>query len=528
MTSRLQGLGDATRQHVVRAGAALDAGRLDAASQSLAAIPPAEAGHPEVLRMRAGVHSLRGQHQEAVAAMRRAVAQRPDDALYCNTLGTVYGNAGNYDAAVEVLQRACQLQPGLALAWFNLGVMLIRGVRNGEAEVALHKAVELDPGQSAARALLGDELRNRGAVSEAAAQYRQILARQPWVGQAWWGLAELKTTRFADDDIQRMQTAMQRPEASDDDLIAIGFALAKALADAGRYAESLAALAQANALARQRQSWDAAGFSASITAVDAAFSPAPEGADTPTLGQEVIFITSLPRSGSTLVEQILASHSAVEGAGELVDLPAVLAEESQRRGEPFPRWVPAMRPADWERLGRRYLERSLHWQGRRPRFTDKLPNNWIYIGAIRAMLPGAHVIACRRDPLETCLSCYRQRFAGNEYTRTFGDLAGFWRDFDRSIRHWSSLHPDHVLEHGYEDLLADPEASIRRLLAFCDLPFEAACLQFHATRRDVHTPSATQVRQPLQRDTARAPLYGALLDPLRAALGYPPFAGSPE
>jgi len=513
---------------VSRAGAALDAGRLEAARQSLAAIAPAEASHPEVLRMRAGVHSLQGQHREAVAAMRQAVAQRPDDALYCNTLGTIYGNAGNYDAAVEVLQRACQLQPTLALAWFNLGVMLVRGVRSEEAEAALHKAVELDPGQSTARALLGDQLRNRGAADEAAAQYRQIIARQPWAGQAWWGLADLKTTRFADDDIQRMRSAMQRPEAGDDDLIAIGFALAKALADAGHYAESLAALAQANAVARRRQTWDAAGFSASVAAVDAAFTPAPPGASTPTLGHEVVFITSLPRSGSTLVEQILASHSAVEGAGELVDLPAVLAEESQRRGQPFPHWVPHMQPVDWERLGRRYLERTARWQGRRARFTDKLPNNWIYIGAIRAMLPGARVIACRRDPLETCLSCYRQRFAGNEYTRTFADLAGFWRDFDRSVRHGSALHPGHVFEHGYEDLLADPEASIRRLLAFCDLPFEAACLQFHTTRRDVHTPSATQVRQPLQSDTARAPLYGALLDPLRAALGYPPFAASIE
>lgn len=524
MTSRRQGLSDASWRHVASAGAALDAGRLDAASQSLAAIPAAEAGHPEVLRMRAGIHSLQGQHREAVAVMRRAVAQRPDDALYCNTLGTIYGNAGNYDAAVEALQRACELQPTLALAWFNLGVMLIRGVRNGEAEAALHKAVELDPGQSAARALLGDELRNRGAVSEAAAQYRQIIAREPWVGQAWWGLADLKTTRFVDDDIQRMQIAMRRPEASDDDLIAIGFALAKALGDAGRYAESVATLAQANAVARRRQTWDAAGFSGSVADIVAAFSPPPSAAHTPTLGHEVIFITSLPRSGSTLVEQILASHSAVEGAGELVDLPAVLAEESQRRGQPFPRWVPAMQPADWERLGRRYLERSQRWQGRRTRFTDKLPNNWIYIGAIRAMLPGAHIIACRRDPLETCLSCYRQRFAGNEYTRTFEDLASFWRDFDRSVRHWSALHPGHVLEHGYEDLLADPDASIRRLLAFCGLAFEAACLQFHATQREVHSPSAAQVRQPLQRDTARAPRYGALLDPLRAALGYPPLA----
>ena len=213
---------------------------------------------------------------------------------------------------------------------------------------------------------------------------------------------------------------------------------------------------------------------------------------------------------------------SVEGAGELPDLPQVLAEESRRRGQPFPQWVASMSPADWQRLGQRYLERTAHWRRQRPVFTDKLPNNWMYIGAIRAMLPGAHVIACRRDPLETCFSCYRQHMAGNEYTRTFDDLAAFWRDFDRSVRDWHALHPSQVFEHEYERLLAAPEDHIRRLLDFCGLPFEPACLSFNENRREVRSPSATQVRQPLH-DTTRAPRYGALLDPLRAALGLPPW-----
>ncbi|MEO9079277.1 MAG: sulfotransferase [Rhodanobacter sp.] len=521
MTPRLYGLSNSTQQRVLNTGMALDAGRLEEASKILAEVPLAETQHPEVLRMRAGIHGMQGQHQDAIEAMRQALAQRPNDALYHNTMGAILGDAGHFDAAVEVLQRACTLQPGLALAWFNLGVMLIRGVRNEEAESALRKAVAITPDQMAARALLGDTLRNRGAVTEAAVEYRKIIAQQPWAGMAWWGLADLKTTRFQDGDIQSMQAAMQQPAASDDDLMAIGFALAKALDDAGRYAESLDALAHANAVARRRQVWNAAGFSASVSAVNDAFTPPPHGADAQGLGSEVIFITSMPRSGSTLVEQILASHSAVQGAGELVDLPTVLAEESRRRGQPFPVWVKLMQPADWERLGRRYLDRTKRWRGQRAFFTDKLPNNWTYIGAIHAMLPGAHIIGCRRNALETCFSCYRQRFANNEYTRTFSDLASFWRDFDRSIGHWKQIHPDHVFEHSYEDLLADPEASIRRLLAFCDLPFEPACVRFHETTREVSSPSAMQVRQPLQHNTARASRYGALLNPLRAELGYP-------
>jgi hypothetical protein len=232
----------------------------------------------------------------------------------------------------------------------------------------------------------------------------------------------------------------------------------------------------------------------------------------------VIFIVSLPRSGSTLIEQILASHSEVEGAGELPDLPLVLGEESRRRGRAFPLWAGEMEPADWERLGHRYLERTSHWTRRRPVFTDKLPNNWHSIGAIRAMLPGARVIGVRRDPLETCFSCYRQFLYNNEYQRTFDDLAAYWHDFDRTLKLALAQHPTHVFESVYEELVAEPEAHIRRLLTHCALPFEAACLEFHRTERDVRSPSAMQVREPLRRDTARAGRYGALLDPLRAAL----------
>jgi tetratricopeptide (TPR) repeat protein len=518
MSPRLQGLSPATRTHIMVAGEALEAGRVDEAERHLANATASDPQHPEVLRMQAGIHSLRGRPQQALSAMRQALAQRPQDALYYNTMGTLLGSVGDFDAAIASLHRCCELQPDLAIAWYNLGVMLTRCVRNDEAVVALQRAVTLAPDHVAARALLGDMLRTRGHVEEAAAEYRKVLAEQPWAGAAWWGLADLKTTRFADGDIERMQAAMQLPRAGDDDLIAMGFALAKALDDAGRYADSLAALTEANAIARRRQQWNATAFAAGITAVNQAFLPPPAGA-AEALGSEVIFIVSLPRAGSTLVEQILASHSSVEGAGELPDLPLVLAEESRRRGQPFPRWVSAMQPADWERLGRRYLERTAHWRRERPVFTDKLPNNWMYIGAIRAMLPSARIISCRRDPLETCFSCYRQHLSNNEYTRTFSDLASFWRDFDRSALQWSDLHPSRVLEHSYEDLLADPEARIRRLLDFCDLPFEPACVQFHENQREVRSPSATQVREPLRQDTAIAARYGAMLDPLREALG---------
>ena len=526
--SRLHGLDSTAIQQVVLTAQALDLGQTVEAARYLTPALTSFPTHPEVLRLQAGILSQRGDHLAATAAMQRALAQRPNDPLYYNTLGSILGVGDDLDGAVSALRHACELQPTLALAWYNLGVMLTHCVRHEEAIAALRRAVWLSPHYMEARALLSDMLRTQGRTEEATKQYREMIAERPTSGMAWWGLADIKDQRFGDGDIDIMRRALQTPGVGNDDLVPLGFALAKALDDGQRYAESLDALAQANAIARRRQQWRADTFSASVTNVLQAFSAQlPPPADEHQ-GHEVIFIVSLPRSGSTLVEQILATHSRVQGAGELPDLPLTLTEESQRRRAPFPEWAAQAKPQDWHRLGLRYLERTSRWRTQRPTFIDKLPSNWMYLGAIRSMLPGARIVACRRDPLETCFSCYRQHLAGNEYIRTFDDLAAFWRDFDRSITFWRTRAPANLYEHSYEQLIADPDHSIRVLLDFCGLPFEEACLRFHETRREVRSPSATQVRQPLQRGTARAARYGALLDPLRRALGYPPFKPTPS
>lgn len=519
--SRLQGLDPASVRHVVASAQALELGRAQVAATQLAPLLQSHPDHPEVLRLHAGLLNLCGDHAGAARVMQRALAQRPDDALYYNTLATILGSNSDLDGAVAALRRACELQPDLAVAWYNLGVMLTHCVRHAEAIAALRNAVKLQPDHMEARALLADMLRTEGHLDEAAREYRRMIAERPSSGMAWMGLANLKIRRFTEDDVAQMRRVMLDPQVGDDDLIALGFALAQALEDQGLRAESLQALEHANALARKRKTWNAEAFSNSVSAMLEAFrTPARSAPDTG-LGREVIFVVGLPRSGSTLVEQILASHSSVQGAGELPDLPLTLTEESHRRLVPFPNWANAARPEDWERLGKRYLERTSRWRGEKRMFIDKLPSNWMYLGAIRAMLPAARIVACRRDPLETCFSCYRQYLANNEYTRTFADLAAFWRDYDRSILHWRTHAPEHLYEHAYEHLIAEPESSIRQLLAFCGLPFEETCLRFHETAREVGSPSAMQVRQPLRGDTARGTRYGALLDPLRRELGLP-------
>lgn len=518
---RLAGLDPGSAQRVVAAARALSAGRVEQAQAVLGPVLEAAPGHPEVLRLQAGLLSRLGRHAAARTAMQRAVALRPRDSLYQCTLGEVLAAAGDPDTAIAALRRACALQPDLAAAWYDLAVVLNRCVRGDEADAALQRAAKLDPRNPAVLALRAERLRINGQTAGSASGYRQLLALQPWSGTAWWGLADLRGAGLRASDLEPLRAALRDPRATDDDRVAMGFALARLLDARGAYRQSLAELERANALARARQRWHPREFSAWVRACDDAFASAPEPDPGDRFGSEVIFITGMPRSGTTLTEQILAAHSRVAASGELPDLPQVLAEESRRAGVRFPGWVRAARPDDWRRLGDEYLQRTARWRRDRPVATDKLPSNWTYIGAIRRMLPGAHVIVCRRDPLETCFGCYRQRFVGNEYTRTFADLASFWRVFDHTASRWVAVQPSCVYQHVHERLQAEPESGIRDLLRGCALPFERACLRFHESARAVYSPSASQVRRPLQRDTAHANAYGALLDPLRACLGLP-------
>ncbi len=521
--TRYDGLSASALRRLSDAEQALSLGQATVLEQRLTGLLAVYPDHPEVLRLQAGLLFLRGDFIGASTIMERAVARRPTDATYLNSLGSALLEGARYDEAIDVLRRATNVEPDYASAWYNLGLAYARSMRPAEAVPALKRAVSKTPEFAInARVVLGEIYRAENRIDDAVAEYRAVIAMNKNAGAAWWGLAEIKNRKLSDDDIAQLRAAMTLP-GSVDDLSTMGFALARALEDRGLYAESLAELETANARVRAQRGWDAAAYTAHVDEVLDAFMPPPAGAPDQQLGREVIFVVSLPRSGSTLTEQVLAAHSQVDGAGELPDLPAVLMEEARWTGKSFPHFVADLTAADWTRMGRRYLERTARWRQQRPRFTDKMPGNWLYVGAIRAMLPGAKIVVVRRDPLETCLSCYRQRFANIEYTRSFQDLGAAWRDFDRAVTHWREKYPAQVHETIYEELVADPEKSIRALLDFCDLPFEPGCLEFHKSERHVHTPSAMQVREPL-RSTARSHRYGALLDPLRAALEMPPFS----
>jgi hypothetical protein len=358
-----------------------------------------------------------------------------------------------------------------------------------------------------------------GHSEAAAADCRTLIGRGSEVAKAWFSLADLKTVPLTSAErLQLQHTAvnLQLPAA---DRQLLDFALGKVLEDAGDVAGALAALQRANASVRASQPWDAAAFDrhvAGLRRLALAGLPAQAQAQ----GAEVIFLTGMPRSGSTLIEQVLASHSQVEGASELPTLHQVIEAESRRRGRAFVDWAPQASSEDWTRLGQDYLRATARWRQHKQVATDKLPDNWQWVAAVRAMLPQARIVDCRRDPLETGWSCYKQLFAPS--------LANFSYDFDSLAQYWAACeglgdlharqHPEFVRVQRYEALIAEPQAQIRELLAFCGLAFEPACMEFHKAQRAIRTPSALQVRQPARQASTPAAAFGELLDPLRQAL----------
>ena len=516
--ARLAGLAPAAQQRVGAAMQALQQQRGADAEALLRAVLAQAPRHAEALRLLAIALRLQGRNAEALDCARHAAAQRPDDALIQNGLATALDASGDAAAAIAAFRRACELAPHAAELWANLGKTLGDRGHFEEALPVLERALALGEHRTT-RLRLAYALRVLGRTDAAAAEYRRLLARDAADGAAWLGLASLKTRAFTPQDVGAMRSALASARLSDDDRISTGFALAKAEEDQGDYAAAFATLATANALTRRIRPWNAREFSAHVDAVLAAFATPPAGAPNGQ-GDEVVFIVSMPRAGSSLTEQILASHPRIEGAGELDDLTAVITLESQRRGVAFPQWVAAATAQDWQRLGAEYLERTRRWRKAGMRFTDKLPGNWSRAGAALAMLPGARVIDCRRDAVESCLSCYRQLFSegAQPFSYDLGDIAAYWHDYDRSCRQWQRQYPQRWRTQSYEALLAAPQQQIEQLLEFCGVPFDAACLRHTETARSVRTASASQVREPLMRDTARAAKYGALLDPLRAAL----------
>jgi predicted Zn-dependent protease len=402
------------------------------------------------------------------------------------------------------------------------------GLGQNERALAIYRDMLRDmPGSWDVRLWMGHALKTIGQAPEAIESYRAAAAARPDFGDAYWSLANLKLYRFTDDEIAAMRAEEASPSTRLADRYHLCFALGKAFEDRGETAESWLYYERGNALrrseSRHRPEIHETNTRLQIQVCTKAFFESRRGWGAP--DRDPIFVLGLPRSGSTLVEQILASHSQVEGTQELADVQrAVLDIAGPNPDDENPRYPAALADLsadDFRALGERYLAETRVYRTERPMFIDKMPNNFRHIGLIHLMLPNARIIDARREPMACCFSNLKQLFAqGQEFTYSVDDIARYYRTYLDLMRHWDKALPGRVLRVQHEDLITDLEGSVRRLLDYCGLAFEPACLEFHKTQRSVRTPSSEQVRQPIFRDGLdQWTKYERWLDPLKAALG---------
>jgi predicted Zn-dependent protease len=435
----------------------------------------------------------RHKHLQARAQMEQLLRIAPDNRTYRATYATVCMGFGDYERALPVYRELARAMPH---------------------DPELHLSI-------------GHALKTEGKSAEAIAAYHAAAGVKPDCGDAWWSLANLKTYRFSDDELARMIAAEADPGTRPVDRYHLCFALGKALEDGAEYARSFAYYERGNALKKTECRYRP-GITERNTRLQKAVCTGEFFAARAGFGCQSaapIFVVGLPRSGSTLIEQILASHSSVEGTMELADIPRMVQDlegRGEQHGEPrYPAVLARLTADDCRRLGEKYLTDTLPYRRGKPFFVDKMPNNFRHLGLIHLILPQARIIDARREPMACCFSNFKQLFAsGQQFTYSLEDIARYYRAYVELMAHWETALPGKILRVQHEDLVDDLEGEVRRILQFCGLGFEPACIDFHLTGRQVHSASSEQVRQPLYREGLEQwRNFEPWLGPLKAALG---------
>jgi tetratricopeptide (TPR) repeat protein len=462
---------------------------------------------------------------DAERLLRHALKQCAYLPLAYRGLGPALLALGRLKEAEAATRHLMKIEPESPQTWVTIAGVATRLMRQEEALEAYERAARLKPEEVGLRMSVGHVQKTLGRRHDSEASYKAALQMDPGRAEAWWSLADLKNYSFSDAEIAAMQQLLASDKRERCNEAQLHFALGKAFEQRREYAQAFAHYATGNALRRLDAPFDIEGFerrSARLRAFfDAAFFAARDGSGDPSPAP--IFIVGLPRSGSTLVEQILASHSRVEGTMELPNILNIVGEFAGgvATRDAYPERVATVPAAHLTALGSRYLEETAPLRSGREHFTDKLPNNFSHVGLIHAILPRATVIDARRHPMDSCFSTFKQHFAeGQTFSYDLEDLGRYYRCYLSLMDHWDAVLPGKVLHVQYEDLVRDPEANIRELLAHCGLTFEPACLSFHETRRPVRTASAEQVRQPLYTTgVGYWRHFEKELEPLRRALG---------
>jgi predicted Zn-dependent protease len=502
--------------------------RLDAAEAMLHRHLAAGRRDVVAIRMLAGIAARRGDDQAAEKLLAECLELAPGYAGARHDLAGLLCQQQRIVDALPLVERLLATEPRDP-SYLSLKAQSIRLTGRGAEAIALMDGVIADhPNDAQHWVVFGTLLRETGEQARAIEAYRRSLAAQPEYGFAYWALASLKTFRFTDEDIAAMQALLARSPAFASSRKYLEFALGKAFEDVGQFDVSFKHYVQGNALQRAAVDYDPAATTVHVQRAKKLYT-ARFFADRSDWGNErldPIFIVGLPRSGSTLLEQILASHSRVESAHELSHLPAMMRElysrSSPDRDTDHRSPVASLDRAKIELMAARYLAQTEALRPLRlPRFVDKMLENFSHIGLIHLMFPRAAIIDARRHPMACSLSCYKELFArGMNFSYDLGELGRHYRDYVELMEHMDAVLPGRVHRVHYEQLIAHPEKEVRRLLDHCRLPFEAECLRFYDNPRVVYTVSSEQVRQPIYSDAINHwRHFESWLGPLKDALG---------
>ncbi|MEO5613287.1 MAG: sulfotransferase [Sphingomicrobium sp.] len=502
---------------LIEAAAAMHANQLDVAERILKPHLKEDPFDVRAIRMLAELAARIGRLKDAETLLRRAVEIAPEFTPARTNLAMVLGRLGRPAEALELLEIIFEQDPeGLG----NLNLKAATLGRLGDFEHALElytQVLERAPHQPRVLLTYGHMLKTVGRAQESIAAYRKAIALNPALGDAWWSLANLKTARFTDGDIAAMEGILERDDLKDDDRFHVEFALGKAFHDFGRSSEAFAHYVKGNALRRNYHPYKVGKLTRVVDRIIKLYDEnvlARPGGDP---AGDPIFVVGMPRAGSTLVEQILSSHSLVEGTSELPDIPAIVSAIGN-----YPADTVGLSPEARREAAQEYLRRSaVQRRTERPFFVDKLPNNWMFAPFIHCILPNAKIIDARRHPLGCCMSNFRQHFArGQDFTYDLTDLGRYYSDYVRLMAHMAAVLPGRVHRVIYERMVDNTEVEVRALLDYCGLEFEPACLEVYKTERAVRTPSSEQVRQPIYRGaTEEWQRYEKHLGPLKDALG---------
>jgi len=493
---------DPFREWLAKAAELHRGGKLEDAESIYRQILQRDPRNLEALRLLALIAMQCEHYGQAEKFLKRAVEIAPDFLTAWVDLSRAQLEKLDLEAARASIERAATLNPGSAHIRVHLAHVQARSGQHEEAIETFRHAANLNAGIPAPWIGLGNTLKTVGRQAEAIEAYRHAAGLRPQNSEAWWSLSNLKTFRFTDAEIETMQRVLAEEQLTDESRAQFSFALAKAVEDRGDHPRAFELYAHGNRLRRALEHYDPVQtevINDRIRAVfHAAFLERHAGSGHP--DPAPIFVIGLPRSGSTLIEQILASHSQVDATHELPEAGRLVQRINRERSDrvAYPEAARDLSGAQWAALGRAYIDDTRKYRQGAPRFVDKMPNNFPSIGLLALALPNARFINARRHPLDTCLSCYRQLFArGQPFTYDLTELGEYYLEYGKMMAHWHEALPGRVLDVQYEDVVADLEGQARRLLEFCGLPFEEACLRYWETGRAIRTASSEQVRQPI-------------------------------